>query len=383
MTCLTGLGLVTGFGAGVATYWNGLLAGTALRVTQQDGPLPVKGIRYDGPGTGKAGMIDLALREALGKAALPAVPGGALLVQVGQGPRVATVSSDADLAEMVGPFPWGHPLVPATVERVFLSHACASVLVAMGFARDWLRSGLVEVAVVVGAFSLNGYEWLGMAVSRALGEGVARPFDRRRDGIALGEGAGAVIMETAEHVARRGHIPEIQLAGLSTRIAGGHASSSGSDVVANCVRRVVVEAGITHTPYVHAHATGTIQGDAAEIAGLERAAEDSGWNDVPVSSHKGAVGHLMHASAFPSIAAAVSALRHRLAPGTPGLREPAPTRRLRLLRDVVKLEPTTTAAIVTNFGFAGNSAAMVLVREPRGVARERLHPPSDRGDPDP
>jgi 3-oxoacyl-[acyl-carrier-protein] synthase II len=357
---LTGIGLVTGYGQGARRFWDGLLGAVAPPVRDQPdaAPFRVRGIRYgmqDSPR--RLAMLDIALREALADASLAAVPDSALVIRVGQAPQVGPPPDD-HAAEMLDTWPWRHPLLPASCEQIHLSHACASAAVAVGFARDWLSAGLSDVAVVAGASALNGYENLGMHVSRALTSERALPFDRGRSGIVLGDGAGALVLETARHAADRGVAGAIEVAGAVSRVAAGDASSSDPDVVTDCAIRAVREAGLAEPPYVHAHATGTVQGDAAEIAGLERLAERMGWGEVPVSSHKGAIGHLMHASAFPAVAAGIFTLRQRLAPGTPGLTDPERTRRLRLLVDAAPCN--ATSVLVTSFGFAGNSAALVL-----------------------
>lgn len=363
---ITGTGLVTPYGRGTRRFWDGLLGDDLPPVRDRPGtaPFPVRGMACEIEGSPRRlAMLDLALREALADARLPSVPDGALVIRVGQGPEPGRPPDD-HAAEMLDVWPWEHPLLPASCEQIHLSHACASGAVAAGLARDWLAGGLAEVAVIAGASALNGYELLGMHVSRALTAGRPQPFDRARSGIALGDGAGALVLETAGHAARRGAATDIELAGAVSRVAAGDASSTDPEVVTDCALRAVREAGLTAPPYVHAHATGTVQGDEAEIAGLERLAERMGWDGVPVSSHKGAIGHLMHASAFPAVTAGVFALRERLAPGTPGLADPEPTRRLRLLGRAATCD--ATSVLVDSFGFAGNSAALVLTRRREG-----------------
>ncbi|MFG2006146.1 beta-ketoacyl synthase N-terminal-like domain-containing protein [Spirillospora sp. NPDC048911] len=365
---LTGIGLVTGFGQGAHRFWNGLLETATLPVHDEPdvGPFPIRGIRYTTPTSPKRlVMLDLALREALADASLEAVPEDALVMRVGQGPEPGS-PPNAAAAEMLDMWPWRHPLLPASCEQIHLSHACASAAVAVGFARDWLAADLAEIVVVAGVSALNGYENLGMHVSRALTAGSPLPFDRARSGIVLGDGAGVLILETVPHAAHRGATSDIEVAGAVSRVAAGDASSSDPDVVTDCTLRAVRQAdlatGPAGTPYIHAHATGTVQGDAAEIAGLEDLAARMDWDNVPVSSHKGAIGHLMHASAFPAVAAGVYTMRERLAPGTSRLSDPENTHRLHLLADAVPCN--ARSVLVTSFGFAGNSAALVLTHRP-------------------
>ena len=115
---------------------------------------------------------------------------------------------------------------------------------------------------------------------------------------------------------------------------------------------------------VHAHATGTPQGDAAEAEALFKVAELRQWSDTPVSSHKGAIGHLLHASAMPGIAAAAGFLSTGIAPGTPGLQHPMAADRIRLISAPVRT-PKAMYVLVNSFGFHGNHASLVFSKESR------------------
>ncbi|MEV6399196.1 hypothetical protein AB0M39_31165, partial [Streptomyces sp. NPDC051907] len=109
------------------------------------------------------------------------------------------------------------------------------------------------------------------------------------------------------------------------------------------------------------HATGTLQGDTVELAALHAVGAPRGWVGVPVSGHKGGVGHLMHASSAPGVAAALGYLRTGTAPGTPGLRAPeAAARSLALLTSPRAQPDAPRSALVNSFGFAGNNSSLVL-----------------------
>lgn len=347
---VTGVGLVTGYGYGADRYWRGLLAGAsalapARRFGHADGawvgevPAPTDATRQ--------AYADAALREALRTAGLPAVPDDCLVVTVGQTGALtdAARATGADLAA---------PRVPAGGGDHVLTHACASAAFGVAFARELLAAGAAPMAVVVGATVLNEAEYASMRAVRAVSPHRARPLDRGRDGISLGEGAGAVVLEP---VARA----DVRVTGAACRVAGGKAAASDQEVLASCVTTALGEADVTTVDYGHAHATSTPQGDAAELAVLDTMADQLGVEALPVSSHKGAVGHLLHASAFPALAAAVRALRTGILPPTPGLVEPEPVTRLRLLRTPLEA-PTAHTALLTSAGFGGNNAALVLTR---------------------
>lgn len=363
---ITGLGLVTPYGCGVDRFWHGLLSGRRMlgparrfdspQVCGEDvGEVP------DAP-SGRQAYLDLALAEALATAGYPGLPDGGVVVLVGQTPELdeAARRLEPDLAG---------PTLDAWPDPIFLSHACASACFGVALARELLAGGLAEVAVVAGATALNHTEYASMRVVRAVSPDRARPFDRRRDGISVGEGGGAVILETAARAAARGRPPGVAVAGAACRVAGASAAASDADVLTGCVTGALAEADPPGLDYVHAHATGTPQGDAAELAVLEAVAgQFARSGPVPVGSHKGAIGHLLHASGFPAIAAAVLALRTGSLPGTPGLADPEPTERLALPRTAVT-RPGARTALVVSAGFGGNNAALMLDRRYHEVAR--------------
>ncbi|MGW6917523.1 beta-ketoacyl synthase N-terminal-like domain-containing protein [Kitasatospora sp. NPDC054939] len=380
---LTGLGLVTAYGAGVDPYWRGLLSGcSALRPAERFasatwyqgepvGEVPMAGGGPDAPGpdggTRKQHLLETALAEALAAAGLPGLPAGALVVLVGQAPAVGA-GAPPEAAELVGPRLRAAEGVPLFGGAPFyLSHACASAAFGLALAREALLAGAVRTAVVLGASALNPLEYASMKVVRVVSPRAARPFDRAGAGITIGEGAGAVVLEDRRSARERGRRGGLLLGSAVCRVAGNSPAASDDAVVADCVRQACEEGGVDRLDYVHAHATGTAQGDAAELRVLDGLADGLGQKELPVGSHKGAVGHLLHASCFPAVAAAALALRHGIAPPTPGLTDPAPAERLRLPTAALAV-PGARRALLTSFGFGGNNAALTLHRAQDGTA---------------
>jgi 3-oxoacyl-[acyl-carrier-protein] synthase II len=198
-----------------------------------------------------------------------------------------------------------------------------------------------------------------MSVVRAVDRTAARPFDVERAGISLGEGGGAVILEPAGAARARGLRADLTVAGTACRVVGEKPAASAPEVVTDCLRSALSDAGADRLDHVHAHATGTPQGDAAELRAIETVAGELGVRSVPVSSHKGAIGHLLHISGVPAVAAAALALRTGTAPPTAGLSRAEPTDRVRLPIRPLRI-PGARLAAVNNFGFGGNNASVVL-----------------------
>ncbi|GAA3492888.1 beta-ketoacyl synthase N-terminal-like domain-containing protein [Streptomyces cremeus] len=376
---LTGLGLVTALGSGPDAFWRGLLDGRRAlgRLTRLAGayrsdvvaevtfaacPVPA--------GARKARLASDAARQALADAGLNRLPAGSLVVVVSQAPYdtdpYETDQHEADRTgtDFTGPSPTalldaiGTPHTAVTVTH--LSHACASAAFGAAFARDWLLAGLGPCALVVGASALNRFEYASMDVVRALSPTGARPLDGARNGVTVGEGGGAFVLESAGHAAARGRAPKALLSGAACLVDGQGAAASEVRAIRTCMRTALREAGEPPVDHVQAHATGTPQGDGAEVAALGDVARELGWNGVPVGSHKGSVGHLLHASAFAGVAAAVGFLRERTAPGTPGLRTPLelPDRLLVPVGPIAV--PRARHVLVNSFGFSGNNASLVL-----------------------
>ena len=358
---VSGAGLLTGYGAGAGRYWRRLLAGDVVLAAPR---------RFDAAGFGpgvvaecplrpagdRAALARPAMAEALAAAQLPRLPDRTLVVTVAQSP-VPSAPGEA-LATFSGLDPALLPL-PDAAEHLTLSHACASVAFAMLLGRDWLAAGLADAVVVVGATVLNPCEYAGMAVVKALSPRAVRPFDLDRDGTGLGEGAGALLLERGATARARGVRPAARLAGGDCRIAPAAGAAADQDTITACLSAAL---GSTTVDYVHAHATGTPQGDRVELAALDTIGRERGWSGVPVSSHKGAVGHLMQSAGFPALVAVLGAMRHGTAPGTAGMVRPMPAP-ASLMHLPTSRRHRVRSALVNCFGFGGNTAALVLTAE--------------------
>ncbi|WP_079195483.1 beta-ketoacyl synthase N-terminal-like domain-containing protein [Streptomyces acidiscabies] len=362
---VSGTGLVTAFGDGGTAFWQGLLDGRRelSELTRFDASRfrsrTVCQTRVPGHPTRRA-LLERARSEALREAGLDELPGRTLLVSAGVVPHLPQVADAPRIDEIAVEPDWdadGTGVAPP--DAVLLAHACASGAFGLAMAREWLLCGLADTAVVTGVSSLNAYDYACLDVLRATSTTAARPFDEHRSGVTIGEGAGVIVLETAERAAARGQTPLATLSGISCRVAGQGLSRLNAHIGAACMRDALAMAGRTTVDYVHGHAPGTRQGDEAELLALDQIGAEHDWRGVPVSSYKGAAGHLLHASVFPGVVAAVRALRDQVLPGTPGLRKPLDARHVRVLRDPEPCDGIRSV-LVNNFGFGGNNAAFLL-----------------------
>lgn len=332
---MSGLGLVTPLGVGREETWAGLLAGrSGLSVeggvlAGRVGALPTDADRSR---TGELALS--AAREAVLHAGLadPALLAGAGCVMGLSKPIVD--GGDVRFALLAAPF---FNASPADLVRhelgldgpsATVSAACATGVVALHTAAAWIRDGLCDIVLAgaaessLNAFYRAGFQQMGV-LSPALGPDGIRPFDRRRDGFAMAEGAAVLVLESAASLARRGGRPVARVAGLSLTQAAADAVRFDSDggAVERLVRRLVASAGGVRPDYVNAHGTGTTLNDRAEALGLARAFGSEGAS-VAVSSTKAATGHLLGAAGAVEAAVAALAARDGFAPATLNLEEP-------------------------------------------------------------
>ena len=181
------------------------------------------------------------------------------------------------------------------------SSACASGLQALGTAFDLIRCGRQDIVLCGGAEELHptvtGSFDILYATSTKYNDTpkqTPRPFDKDRDGLVCGEGAGTLVLEEYEHAQARGVKIIAEVIGYNTCGSGSHVSQSSSDAIERCLRGVLAESGLkpADVDYVNAHATATLNGDAEEAKAIAAIFGDK----VPVSSLKGYMGHTLGAS---------------------------------------------------------------------------------------
>ncbi|MCK6508046.1 beta-ketoacyl-[acyl-carrier-protein] synthase family protein [Myxococcota bacterium] len=239
--------------------------------------------------------------------------------------------------------------------------ACAAAAQAIAEGLWTLRRGQADVAVVGGHDSmLHPLGLLSFVVLGALSPDRCRPFDRRRDGFLLGEGACVLVLERAEHAAARGARARARLLGAGTSVDGWNATAPHPEGLGaeRAMRAALRDAGLApgDVDYLNAHATGPPVGDIAEARASHRVLGER----VPVSSIKGAVGHTVAAAGAVEAAACVAALEQGFLPGTHGLEQPDPACPVPVLSAPVARAPQVILS--NSFGFGGQNATLVLAR---------------------
>jgi 3-oxoacyl-[acyl-carrier-protein] synthase II len=396
---VTGLGLVTPLGIGVEATWARLVRGdrairpiTLLDTTGQRARVAgeVDGVHVPSPAWSRtSAMAAQAAEEAMRAAGVDVraervglVVGGTTAGMFETEHLLATLHAEPGRREVLAAM-LSHPLTSTgdcLEERLgpfarvrTLSSACSSGCSALVVAASWLLAGQVDVAIAGGSDGLCMLTLAGFNALGALDPEPCRPFDVRRRGTSLGEGAGFLVLERAERARARGARPVAELAGWAVGAEAHHITNPAPDgaVVASLIERAIARAGLrpSDIDYVNAHGTGTPLNDPVEAAALRRALGGEAAR-VPVSSTKGQIGHTLAAAG--AIEAAITALvvaRKTLVP-TAGLDEPDPAAPLVHVPHVGREVPRVRAALSNAFGFGGMDAVLVFADPEMGRERE-------------
>jgi 3-oxoacyl-[acyl-carrier-protein] synthase II len=246
------------------------------------------------------------------------------------------------------------------------SGACATATVAIGLGAESVALGRQDMMICGGADELHPLT-VGVfdtleASSRGYNdrpELTPRPFDRDRDGIICGEGAGIVILESLEHARARNARIYGEIAGFAAGSSPEDIANPGLESMVRCMETAVEESGVPRNEigYLNAHATGTVRGDSAECEAIEKVF----GRDIPVSSLKGHMGHTMAACGALEMIATLLMLQEGLLLPTRNLLQPDDTcGRLHLLRTIEHRQ--VDVAISNNFALGGVNSAMVIRR---------------------
>jgi 3-oxoacyl-[acyl-carrier-protein] synthase II len=252
--------------------------------------------------------------------------------------------------------------------------ACASGAEAIGYAIEMIRSGRADVVVAGGTeAAIHPLPMAAFANMMAMSknnddpEGASRPYDTDRDGFVMGEGAGVLVLESAEHAAARG-------ARVYAEAVGQGISADSHDIVQPepegrgiqaALRNLLDSTDLDPAELVHvnAHATSTPAGDIAELKGL-RAVFGDDTDHIAVSGTKSMTGHLLGGAGGVESVATVLALYHRVAPPTINIEEldPAAAGLADVVRDEARKLPVDgrIAALNDSFGFGGHNVVLAF-----------------------
>ena len=240
-----------------------------------------------------------------------------------------------------------------------INAACASSTIAVARAAAMISSGRAESILVCGLDVVTDFVFSGFSCLRALDPAPCKPFDVRRRGLTLGEGAAALLLMNAERAGKEG------LPNLGTVVGWGAGNDAahitapardGSGLV-RAISSALKTAGLDAADIaaINAHGTGTVYNDAMELTAFRRI---FGERTLPVCSVKGAIGHTLGAAGGIEIAVSLKSLSSKLLPPTTGLT--VPESRAEALVSSESQSITGDYILTTNSGFGGINAAVIL-----------------------
>lgn len=401
---ITGMGAVTPVGIGVDAYWRALIDGKCGvgPITRFDASgLPVQ-IAAELKGFDPADYMPkqlartmdpfmqfafAAAEEALADSALPvgAEPDRIGIVMGTAMDGVTTVAQTQaafDAGRRVGP-----RFVPMTIGNIAaaqiaiahgihgpsltLNTACSAGGDAMMTAAMLLKTGEADAVLAVGGESiLCPIVVSGLSQAKALSrrnddpEHACRPFDLDRDGFVIGEGGGALVIETEEHALARGAKIHAVLAGYANTSDAHHVTAPCPDGAgaAACMQRALARAGMQPSDigYINAHGTSTTLGDKAETLAI-KAVFGGRESAPPVSATKSATGHLMGAGGLTEAIACIRAIQDGILPPTLHLDTPDPDCDLDYVPNTAR-KADISAAMSNSLGFGGQNSSIILSR---------------------
>jgi 3-oxoacyl-[acyl-carrier-protein] synthase II len=250
-----------------------------------------------------------------------------------------------------------------------ISTACATGSDVVGTAANLLRSGTADV-IIAGASDCLYCQLVYGSLSSARAMSTrnedpataSRPFDLLRSGFVMGEGSGVVVLETFEHVHKRnGHVWG-EIIGYANCGDGFHTTAPRPDGEGQiyCMRQALASAGLNpdEIDYVNAHATSTPQGDRVETIAVKRVFGARAYQ-LPISSIKGATGHMMAGAGIVELIASLKSIREGIIPPTINYENRDPDCDLNYIPNHAQRIAVNTV-LSNSFGFGGQNASIVV-----------------------
>jgi 3-oxoacyl-[acyl-carrier-protein] synthase II len=398
---ITGLGLVTPIGTGKTRFWNALIGGeNGIRTIKSfdtsefrthrggevcdfDPSLYCRNIDHRRIGRG-AQMAVAAARLAFDDGGIN--PGetdpsrSAVIFGTTMGESPIAESFDSMLNQPGGrdatrtrpDFALSFPqeMISSSVAREFgirgpvslMATACAAGNYAIGYAADLLQSGEVDIALAGGSDPFSRVAFTGFNSILAVAPEICQPFDRRRKGISVSEGAAALLLERYGAARRRGApiyacVSGYGISNDAHHMTAPHPTGRGaSGCIANALAAARIPAA--EVDYINAHGTGTPANDKIETLAIKRIFGDAAYR-IPVSSIKSMLGHTMGAASAIEAAASAMTIQSGIIPPTINYTEPDPDCDLDYVPNCARKMRVRTV-VSNSFAFGGNCAALVL-----------------------
>jgi 3-oxoacyl-[acyl-carrier-protein] synthase II len=242
-----------------------------------------------------------------------------------------------------------------------VSTACSSGSMVLGYACDMIRSGYIDCVLAGGFEAFSELAWAGFGSLKNMAKTVCRPFDKNRDGLILGEGAGFVLLESIESAKNRNAptFAEIKGFGATSDAYQMTAPQPVGKGAAAAITKALVDAefSLDQIDYINAHGTGTPLNDSMEVNAL-KAVFGSRLENIPVSSTKSMIGHTLGAAGTVEFIASIASLRDGFLPPTMNYSTPDPSCSIDCIPTTPRFK-TAVNFLSNSFGFGGNNCCIV------------------------
>ena len=404
---VTGVGAVTPVGNDVPTMWDNLVAGrsgidkiTAFDASQLKVQIAAEVKDFD-PQTYMdrrdvrhldryAHFATAAAMQAVQNACLQVADEDPRRVGVIVGSGIGGLNTTFQQYEVLkerGPRRVGPFTIPAMLSNTASGHiailfgargpnmaptlACATGTAAVGEAFTLIRQGIVDVMIAGGAeaaicdLAIAGFENMGaLSPNNQEPERASRPFDAKRDGFVIGEGAGILVLESLAHARARGASIHGEIVGYGLTTDASHATAPRSDGLGafEAMQTALLQAGLSveEVDYINAHATSTPLGDAGETTAIKRLFGPQAYR-LAVSSTKSMMGHLLGAAGAVEAIICLKTLQTGVIPPTINYETPDPACDLDYVPNVARRR-RVQVALSNSFGFGGHNASLLIKR---------------------
>ena len=406
---ITGMGVVSPVGLSIPSFWEALLAGTcgiapiqSFDASGMKVQLAAELKNFDplafGMDKNTARKLDpfaqyalAAAREAMSQSGLVAgenIEGERLGVYIGSGiggmqtfvnetrkciERGAEKVSPHFIPMMIANMASGHVAITYGAQGPCLPvmTACATSTNAIGEAFHAIKAGYADAIVAGGSeaticpLAIGGFTNC-MALSTASDPLLASlPFDKRRSGFVMGEGAGIVILESETHARARGAVILGEICGYGNTCDAYHVTAPNPEATAGAraIRLAMTEANYRESDrvYINAHGTGTALNDVSETKAIKLALGEEAARRAMISSTKSMTGHMLGAAGAVECIASALALRDGILPPTIGLCEPDPECDLDYI-PLSRRQAQRDIALSVSLGFGGHNGCIALRR---------------------
>jgi 3-oxoacyl-[acyl-carrier-protein] synthase II len=251
--------------------------------------------------------------------------------------------------------------------------ACSSGATAIGFAADQIRSGRADIMIAGGAEPLSRIIYAAFNSLRSVDPEYCKPFDKNRQGLSVGEGAGIFILESLAHASARGARIFGEVLGYGVSCDSHHMTAPDPEASGSirAMQAALADAGVAkeQIEYINAHGTATPANDAAETRGIKALFEKRAY-DIPVSSTKSMIAHTLGAAGALEGMACVLAIRGGFIPPTVHLSQPDPECDLDYVPGRSR-KKELSIVLSNSFAFGGNNTSVIYGRyTEKGIVHE-------------